>query len=39
LGGSGKQEFVICTARAAQSEPSQAKDALKMSKEHFHLLS
>ena len=39
MGGSGEEEFVVCTPWLAQSQPSQPENALEVGEEHFHLLS
>ncbi len=39
LGGCGEEEFVVCAARAAQSEPPEAEDAFEVREEHLDLLS
>mgnify|MGYP001825084371 CR=1 FL=1 len=39
LGGGGEQEFVICAAWSAQSEPSQPEYAFEVREEHRDLLS
>jgi hypothetical protein len=37
LGGGGEEEFVVCAAWAAQSEPAEAEDALEVSEQHLDL--
>jgi hypothetical protein len=38
LGDGGEREFVLCTARAAQSKPTEPQDALQVREPHLDLL-